>query len=42
MLDDGADPAVFEYVEHWPPAKQLSARFSGFLLQAVLDSAKLS
>jgi len=37
LLDDGADPAVFEYVEHWPPVKQIGARLSEFLLQEVGD-----
>jgi hypothetical protein len=35
LMDDGMDPAVFEYVEHWPPVKQLSARFTDFLVQEV-------
>jgi SMI1 / KNR4 family (SUKH-1) len=41
VLDDGADPAVFEYVEHWPPVEQLAARLSGFLLQEVQASNEL-
>ena len=35
LLDDGDDPAVFEYVEHSPPVKQLAPRFSEFLLQQI-------
>jgi hypothetical protein len=38
LLDDGVDPAVFEYVEHQPPAKQLSDRFSRFVLQETRES----
>jgi hypothetical protein len=41
LLDDGPDPAVFEYVEHWPPVKQLATRFSEFLLQEVRTSDEL-
>lgn len=41
LLDGEADPAVFEYVERWPPVKQLSARFSDFLLQEVRGSDEL-
>jgi hypothetical protein len=41
LLDDGPDPAVFEYVEHRPPARQLAARFSEFLLREVRDSEEL-
>ena len=33
LLGDGLDPPVYEYVEHSPPAKQLSGRLSGFLLR---------
>ena len=41
LLDDGPDPAVFEYVEHWPPVKQLAAKFSEFLLHESRTSQEL-
>jgi hypothetical protein len=33
LLDSGDDPAVHEYVEHSPGARQLAAHFSDCLLQ---------
>jgi hypothetical protein len=41
LLNDGDDPAVFEYVEHEPPAKQVAATFSEFLLGEMQASEKL-
>ena len=35
FLNAGNDPAVFEYVEHWPPAIQLAQSFSEFLLHEI-------
>jgi hypothetical protein len=35
LLDDGDDPAVYEYVEHEPPAQKVAASFSMFVLQQV-------
>lgn len=35
LLGSDNDPAVFEYVERWPPAKQLAPSFSEFLLGEV-------
>lgn len=32
LLDDGPNPPVHEYVERWPPAKRLAARFSDFVI----------
>ncbi len=37
LINDGADPAVFECVENWPPVKQLAAHFSEFLSQKVRE-----
>lgn len=37
-LNSGEDPAVFEYVQGWPPVKQVALRFSDFLLQEVRES----
>jgi hypothetical protein len=31
LLASGDDPAVYEYVEHSPPANQLAPHFSEFL-----------
>lgn len=35
FLDGGDDPAVFEYVEHQPPPRQLANNFSVFLVDEV-------
>jgi len=35
FLDGGDDPAVYEYVEHQPPPKQLASSFSAFLADEV-------
>ena len=31
LLDDGENPAVYEYVEKWPPAKCLARTFTQFV-----------
>jgi hypothetical protein len=41
LLDSSDDPAVYEYVEHSPPAKQLAPRFSDFLLDKFRQSEEL-
>jgi hypothetical protein len=35
LLDGSDDPAVFEYVEHEPPSRQLASSFSAFLVDEV-------
>jgi hypothetical protein len=35
LLDGGDDPAVYEYVEHEPPPKQVASSFSAFLAEEV-------
>jgi SMI1 / KNR4 family (SUKH-1) len=37
LLDDGFDPAVYEYAEQWPPIR-LSGRFSDFVREEVRQS----
>jgi hypothetical protein len=41
LLNDGDDPAVYEYVEGWPPVKQLAPTFSTFLFQEIRQSKEL-
>lgn len=41
LLNDGEDPAVYEYVQGMPPVRQVAARFSEWLSNEVIRSRSL-